>query len=159
IVFLLLGASYLRDTHDIVLVRAVRAAAALLAFVLLTLQVRSLFQHDQMTAPEADFLERSVYVLVWGGFALAALWFARLARDPVALWAWRLSGGLALATVMLVQVLLANPAFDGTDVGARPILNALLLAYAVPAALAALARRWADIENSRAVSLVSEIAA
>ena len=67
-------------TGDELLVRAVEAAVALLAFVLATLEVRSLFQRGSMAAPDAGFMERAFYVLVWGAFALAALWLARTAR-------------------------------------------------------------------------------
>jgi uncharacterized membrane protein len=77
----------------------------------------------------------------------------------VALWAWRASGALALATVLLVQVFIANPIAEKADVGRLPIANGLLLAYAVPAAMAALARRWIDIEPDRNVALVVEAAA
>jgi len=139
--------------------RAVQAGAALLAFVMITLEVRILFRPGDMDAPDAAFLERSVYVAVWGAFALAALWIARLRHDPVALWAWRLSGGLAVATVLIVQVLIANPIFERADVGSLPIANGLLLAYGVPAALAFAARRWTDIERSQGVNLLAEITA
>ena len=40
-----------------------------------------------------------------------------------------------------------------------PIANGLLLAYAVPAAMAALARRWIDVEPNRNVALLAEAAA
>lgn len=156
IVALAVASRFLADER---LRRAVQAGAALLTFVMLTLEVRILFRPDAMDAPEAAFLERSVYVAVWGAFALAALWIARLRYDPVALWAWRLSGGLAVATVLVVQVLIANPVFERADVGGLPIANAMLLAYAVPAAMAFAARRWTDIERNRIVSLIAEITA
>jgi uncharacterized membrane protein len=139
--------------------RAVEAGAALLTFVMLTLQVRILFGPDDIAAREAAFFERSVHVAVWGAFALAALWIARLRHDPVALWAWRLSGGLAVATVLILQVLLANPVFETTDIGPLPILNGLLLAYAVPALLSFMARQWTDIERSQLVNLLAEATA
>jgi uncharacterized membrane protein len=156
---LLVGLRFLRPTGDERLVRATEAAVALLAFVLVTLEVRSVFQPNSMLVPDAGFMERTFYVLVWGAFALAALWLARTRRDPVALWAWRASGALALATVLLVQVFIANPIAEKADVGRLPIANGLLLAYAVPAAMAALARRWIDIEPDRNVALVVESAA
>ena len=156
---LVVGLRFLRPTGDERLVRAAEAAVALLAFVLATLEVRSVFQPDSMAAPDAGFMERTFYVLVWGAFALAALWLARARRDPVALWAWRASGALALATVLVVQVLIANPVFEKADVGRLPIANGLFLAYAVPAAMAALARRWIDVEPNRNVALVVEAAA
>jgi uncharacterized membrane protein len=153
------GLRFLRPTGDIQLVRATEAAIALLAFVLLTLEVRSVFRADAMMAPDARFMERAFYVLVWGAFALAALWLARMRRDVVALWAWRISGGLAVALVLVVQVLLANPIFDKADVGRLPIANGLFLAYALPAVMAALARRWIDVEPNRNVALFVEVAA
>ena len=156
---LLVGLRFLRPTGDERLVRATEAAVALLAFVLVTLEVRSVFQPDSMAAPDAGFMERTFYVLVWGAFALAALWLARTRRDPVALWAWRASGALALATVLVVQVFIANPIVEKADVGRLPIANGLFLAYAVPAAMAALARRWIDVEPDRNVALVVEAAA
>jgi uncharacterized membrane protein len=156
---LLVGLSFLRPSGERWLILATEASIALLAFVLITLEVRSLFEPDSMMAPDADFMERAVYVLAWGAFALGALWIARTRRDPVALWAWRVSGTLAAALVLVVQVLVANPVFDNADVGSWPILNGLLLAYAVPAAMAALARRWIDVEPDRRVALLTEATA
>jgi len=153
------GLRFLRPTGDEPLVRATEAAIALLVFVLLTLQVRSVFRYDAMMAPDARFMERAFYVLVWGAFALAALWLARTRRDVVALWAWRVSGGLAVALVLIVQVLVANPIFDRADVGRLPIANGLFLAYALPAVMAAVARRWIDVEPNRNVALLAEAAA
>ena len=136
--------------------RAVQVGAALLTFVMLTLEVRILFRPESMDAPEAAFLERAVYVVVWGAFALAALWVARLRHDPVALWAWRLSGVLTVVMVLAVQVLVANPIFVHADVGALPIANGLLLAYAVPAVMAFIARQWTEIERDAAVNFIAE---
>ena len=156
---LMVGLRFLRPTGDDRLVRASEAAVALLSFVLVTLEVRSVFQPGSMAAPEAGFMERTFYVLAWGAFALAALWMARTRRDRVALWAWRASGTLALATVLVVQVLIANPVSETVDVGRLPIANGLFLAYAVPAAMATLAGRWIDVEPNRNVALVVEVTA
>jgi uncharacterized membrane protein len=156
---LVTGLRFLRPTGDQRLVRAVEATIALLAFVLATLEVRSLFQPGSMATQDAGFTERSFYVAIWGAFALAALWMARRRQDLVALWAWRLSGGLAIATVLVVQVLIANPVFEPADVGRLPLFNGLFLAYAVPAAMAALARRWIDVEPNRSIDLFIEVAA
>jgi uncharacterized membrane protein len=158
IVALLVGLHFLRPTGDLQLIRASEAAVALLAFVLVTLEVRSVFSHADMAALEADFMERAFYVLVWGAFALAALWVARMRpdpvdQDPVALWTWRVSGTLAMALALVAQVLVANPVFDHVDVGRLPIANGLLLAYAVPAAMAAWARRWIDVEPNKDVAV------
>lgn len=156
---LVVGLRFLRPMGDERLVRAVEATIALLAFVLATLEVRSLFQPGSMATPDAGFTERSFYVAIWGAFALAALWMARRRQDLVALWAWRLSGGLAITTALVVQVLIANPVFEPADVGRLPLFNGLFLAYAVPAAMTALARRWIDVEPNRSVDLFIEVAA
>jgi len=156
---LVVALRFLRPTGDMKLVRAVEAAAALLVFVLLTLQVRSVFQPTSMDIPDASFMERAFYVLVWGAFALAALWVARRDGDPVALWVWRLSAILATAVVLVLQVLIANPVFEPADVGRLPIANGLLLAYAVPAAMAALAHRWIDVEPNRNAAFLVEAVA
>ena len=156
---LAVGLRFLRPTGDERLIRAAEVAIALLAFVLATLEVRSVFQHDSMAAPDAGFRERSFYVLVWGAFALVALWMARTRHDVVALWAWRASGALAVATALVVQVVIANPVFEKADVGRLPIANGLFLAYALPAAMAALARRWTDVEPNRNAALLAGAAA
>jgi uncharacterized membrane protein len=148
---LLMGAHYLQVMRNDRLVLATEAAAALLAFVLVTLQIRSLFHRTDMDALSAAFIERACYVAAWGGFALAALWLTRTRPHPVTLWAWRLSGALAAGTAVLVQVLIANPVVAPVDVGSLPILNGLLLAYGVPAAMAVLATRWSDVEADKNV--------
>jgi uncharacterized membrane protein len=144
---LVAGAHYLRRTMNDRLVMATEAAIALLAFALMTLEIRSLFQSGALDAAAAPFLERACYVAVWGAFALAALWFARRERHLVALWTWRVIGGLVAAVAVLVQVLFGNPIAVTANVGSWPIFNALLLAYAVPAVLAVVAARWSEAEN------------
>jgi uncharacterized membrane protein len=155
IAVLVVGLHYLRHMRDEPLVRATEAAIALLAFMLLTLEVRSLFRNESMDVLDTSFMERAFYGVVWGAFALAALWFARWRQDAVALWAWRISGLLAVAVALIAQVLVANPIFDSADVGELPILNGLLIAYALPAAMAAAARRWmADVEKDKRASML-----
>jgi uncharacterized membrane protein len=157
---LAVGLRSLRPTGDVDLVRATEAAIALLIFVLLTLEVRSLFQPDAMAAPATAFMERTFYVLVWGAFALAALWLARLRRDPVVLWAWRISGALALGLTLVMQVVIANPVLSHPVLGQYPIANGLFLAYALPAVMAALAYHWVDgVETDRRVVLLIGAAA
>jgi uncharacterized membrane protein len=152
------GRHFLLASNDKPLIRAVEAAIALLAFVLVTLEVRSLFQRQSMAVFDAGFMERSVYVVVWGGYALAALWLARRRADELAL-SWQLSGGLALAAAIIVQTLVANPVAIPADVGQLPILNGLSIAYAAPAVLAFMAVRWLDRPSDRDARVITEIAA
>src|SRR5262249_18141663 len=136
----------------------VEAAIALLAFVLVTLEVRSLFQRESMAVLDAGFMERSAYVLAWGAFALAALWISKRRGEAMAL-SWQLSGGRGARAAGVVQVVVANPVSVQADVGELPILNGLLLAYAVPAAMAFVGRRWLDQPDDRNARLVTGIAA
>ncbi len=145
---LVVSRHYLLKMRNDRLIVAIEVAIALLIFALVTLEARSLFQRGAMDAPRASFMERAVYVLIWGGFALVSRWVERWRRDVVSLWAWRLSGLLTLGTVMIVQVLIGNPIVEKADVGSLVIVNGLLLAYAVPAAMAAVARRWMETEDS-----------
>ena len=64
---------------------------ALLTFTLATLEVHSLFPPSPLLEGPG-FLERALLVAVWGAFAVACLWLARLRLDPVLLWAWRATG-------------------------------------------------------------------
>jgi uncharacterized membrane protein len=77
----------------------------------------------------------------------------------VALWAWRLSGVAAALLVLVVQVAIANPVFEPAGVGHLPIANGLLLAYAVPAVMAGLARQWIDVEPDRRADILTEVTA
>ena len=152
------GRRFLLAGGDRPLILAIESAIALLAFVLVTLEVRSLFQRESMAVFDAGFVERSIYVLVWGGYALAALWTSRRRGDVLAL-SWQLSGGLALGAAVIVQVMVANPVSDRADVGGLVILNGLLVAYAAPAAMALAAVRWLDRPDDRNARLIAEIAA
>ncbi len=120
----------------------VDAAAALFLFLLVTLEIRSLFHPEGLARERLDFMERATYVAAWGIFALLAL--IRDSRSPSSggRWAWRAVGGLAIVAAVVIQSLLLNPVFVGGDVGATPIVNGLLLGYAVPALLAAAAAWW-----------------
>jgi uncharacterized membrane protein len=55
-------------------------------------------------------------------------------------------------------VLVANPVSVTADVGSLPILKGLLLAYAAPAAMAFVGRRWLDRPDDRNARVMTEIA-
>jgi uncharacterized membrane protein len=154
------GARFLRAVKNDYLVTGVEAGVALLGFTLVTLEVRSLFHGTDMAAPDARFMERAFYVLIWGAFAVAALWYARMRHDVVALWTWRLVGGLAAFVAIFVQTIVFNPVFGGGDVGPLPLFNGLLVAYAAPAVLAGLARRWSEgFEPDKKVGQLASVVA
>jgi len=130
----------------------VKASTVLLGFVLLTLEVRSVFQPAGLSAPGTTFYERATLVLAWGGFALVALYVAGNSGSKVALMTWRIVGLLSAFLAVVVQTIAMNPIAEGVRVGTTPIFNGLLLGYLLPAMLAALALRMArQAGESRAV--------
>jgi len=124
-----------RDALNLV----IEACIALFIFLLVTLEIRSLFNTATLAAERIEFFERATYVAAWGVMALAILLYDSVAPSPIRTWAWRLLGGVTLATAVLLQGLVLNPVLVGGDVGSTPILNGLLLAYALPALLAGIA--------------------
>lgn len=151
-----LGGRFLSAVRQDPLSETVRAATVLLGFVLLTLEVRSVFQPSGLSAPGTTFYERATLVLAWGGFALVALYVARATGSKVALMSWRIVGALSALLAVVVQGLAMNPIAESVRVGTTPIFNGLLLGYLLPAMLAALALRMArQASEARAVALAA----
>jgi len=142
-----LGGRFLAAVREDPLSQTVKASTVLLGFVLLTLEVRSIFQPKGLAAPGVTFFETATLVLAWGGFALVALYSARVSGSRVALMTWRIVGALAATIAILVQVVARNPIVEQVAVGDTPLFNGLLVAYLMPALLAIVAlriARWAD---------------
>ncbi|MCW5742930.1 MAG: DUF2339 domain-containing protein [Alphaproteobacteria bacterium] len=151
-----LGGRFLSAVRQDPLSEMVKASTVLLGFVLLTLEVRSIFQPSGLSAAGTTFYERATLVLAWGGFALVALHVARRTGSQVALMAWRIVGALSAALAILVQSLAMNPIAESVRVGTTPLFNGLLVGYLLPALLAALALRMARQANeTRAVAIAA----
>ncbi|MDE2005974.1 MAG: DUF2339 domain-containing protein [Rhodospirillales bacterium] len=88
-------------------------------------------------------LEPCLQTIVWLAIALGLDARPQWAARPVALWGRRALSGLAVAQIVLVLLLWRNPLWSYEPVGTLPVLNLLLLAYGVPAALLALQLRGA----------------
>ena len=138
-----LGGQFLAAVREDALSETVRGAAVLLGFVLLTLEIRSVFQPTGLSAHGTTFYERATLVLAWGGFALVALYVARTSGSRLALMTWRIVGALTAFMAVAVQVLAMNPLVDSVRVGNTPIFNGLLVAYLLPALLAIVTLRFA----------------
>ncbi|MGE0426272.1 MAG: DUF2339 domain-containing protein, partial [Reyranellaceae bacterium] len=147
-----LGGRFLSAVREDALSETVKASTVLLGFVLLTLEVRSIFQPEGLSAVGTTFYERATLVLAWGGFALVSLFVARSTGSKVALMGWRIVGGLSVFLAVVVQTLVMNPLAESVHVGGTPIFNGLLLGCLMPALLALLALRMArQAGESRAV--------
>ncbi len=126
-----------RATADDGLVQLLEAGAIAFATLLVTFQIRHVIAGDVGDA-SYSLLEMSLQSIAW--LAIAYALFRRQGEEPrvVQHWAWRILAGLAAFQVLALQVLLENPLFDAIPVGTMPLFNLLLLAYGVPAILAAL---------------------
>ncbi|HEX4505855.1 MAG TPA: DUF2339 domain-containing protein [Alphaproteobacteria bacterium] len=74
----------------------------------------------------------------WLALALFLLRLERTQSQRVRDWGWRAIGAVGLGWTLLITLLGANPYLNGFEVGDLPVLNLVLLAYGLPAALLAL---------------------
>jgi len=112
------------------------AAAATLALVFLTLNVRLFFHPGRLDAPGFTFAEIGAYTIVWGLYAILLLGIQRRFERPALGLLAIVCSGVALAQGLLCQTLSCNPLITNYQVGSVPIFNSLLLVYGAPAAIA-----------------------
>jgi uncharacterized membrane protein len=120
--------------YDDLLVRVLEAGSALFTTLLLTFELRYAL-YGRVDAPLTDFSKDALTPLLWlllGGFAL---WLAERRQRPVLLWSGIILVGLASAQIVLWQVLVANPMITSEPVGNLMIIDAVSLAYGLPAVL------------------------
>jgi uncharacterized membrane protein len=127
---------FLRQRDGIV-VRLLECGAALFATLLVLIEIRHAVQGPAMAAGRWDFTEAAWQATALFGAAWAALLAHRRGGRIALLWSARAAGIAALVVGGIL--LLNNPWTVGEDVPGRPLLNALVPAYALPALLAALA--------------------
>ncbi len=133
-------ASFLfRRRADDLTVAVLQAGAAALATVFTVAEIHHWATGGHVADATTGLLERGLTVSALCLLALGTIIANRRVAAPVLRWAWLIQGGAGLAGGAML--LLFNPALTGGVVGTWPILNALLPAYAVPAALAVLALR------------------
>ena len=111
--------------------------AGWIAFVVLlaSFEIRVLVS-GSLTGTDYGLLEQSLQSASWLAIAYALMQGHARAPRPVLLWASRILLCMAAAQTALLQVLIFNPFHGQVFVGAYPVVNLLLLAYAVPAIFA-----------------------
>lgn len=130
----LLAARWLRRTADGRAVMLLEAGALLFAALLLTLEIHTLFGQPLYQA-QRGLLEQSLHANVWLAIAIGLATTPRWAARSVAIWGGRLLAGTATLQVLFGHVLANSPLLVREPVGDVPLLNLLLLAYGLPAAL------------------------
>lgn len=150
---------FLRRVRNDELVMAVEASILAFAFLLLSLQVRSIFNPDGLGQQRFEVMERAWMAVSWGALALGLIYGDWRRHHAVLRWGWRIVGGLAIALAGLGLALQWDALFAGGAMGRTPVLNGLVVCFLIPALMAAGAA-WmlARMGQGRAV-LVAGIAA
>lgn len=100
-------------------------------------------------AAETGLLAGSVFTNVLLLLSLAAFHIAGRFHRIAALWGGGALAGLALVRIVCLELLLQNPLWSHELIGAWPLFNVLLLAFALPALLGLLIAR--DLERDTAL--------
>ena len=138
-----LAARWFARSADDRLVTTLETGALLFAVLLVSLEIRHLVGDGRLDRFGYGLLEQSLNSIAWAAAAYGL--YRQHGRTPrlVALWGWRVLGGLAAAQVVVLQCLFFNPLWTEVDVWRAPVVNLLLLAYGMPAIFAALFARAA----------------
>jgi uncharacterized membrane protein len=134
----------------------------LLVVAFVSMEIRHLLNRGDLDAPYLDSLaEVGLQSCAWFGGALALRWRLGPRLHFVQRWAERLLIAAALLQTVLVQLLWINPWWGGApdSIAGPPMVNAMLLAYALPAALAAAYAIVARGQGFRRVGTAAGLAA
>jgi uncharacterized membrane protein len=132
----LTAAIWFRRQADDALVLLLEAGSLAFVALLVTLETHALLA-GSLHVPPQGLLEPSLLSIAWLLLAIGLATGGGWARRPTAVWGGRLLAGAAAVQIVGWQVGLENPLWSETPIGRLPILNLLLLAYGIPAALSA----------------------
>jgi uncharacterized membrane protein len=138
---------------------AIEASILAFAFLLLTLQIRSVFHPYGLGRPDFEVSERAWMAVSWGALALGLVWASWHRDYPVLRWGWRIIGGLAIALVTFGSLIQWDGLFIGNALGQWPILNGLIVCFLLPALLAAAVSWMLSRMGERQAAMVAGIAA
>lgn len=132
------AAAYLfRRTGDDLTTQILEAGAILFTVLLISLQIHHVMAGG-LSVPSYGLAEKSLHTIAWLFVAAGLFASPRLRDHQIARWAGRILLVVAAVQAVLLQALADNPYLTGELVGDMPILNLLLFAFALPAALFAL---------------------
>jgi len=150
------AARQFRRRADDGLVLLLEGGALVLAWLLVTLEIRSLVAGD-LGSRTYDLAEQSLQTVAWLAMAYGCLRAYRRNGRAVLLWGWRLLAGLAALHSALFQLLLSNPLWSGTPVGSWPIFNLLALAFLLPAGFALAFARELRRDGQRKLAMAAAV--
>ena len=118
-------------------VRVADALAVLFSAFLVFFEIRHATNGGDPFARGSGLVEQGLMAVSSFGFALVLTRLDAARANPVFRWAALAAGALGVAVAAISLLLRWNPFLDGAPVEGGTLVNALLLSYALPAALAA----------------------
>jgi uncharacterized membrane protein len=132
------AARLMRRAGDDIPVRVADALAILFSAFLFFFEIRHLTNHGDPFARGSGLVEQALLAISSFGFAIVLIRLDASRANVVFRWASLGAGVLGMAFAAIGLLLACNPFIDGKPVEGGLFINALLLGYLIPAALAAL---------------------
>lgn len=141
----------LRRQKDDGLVRAFELISIGLIAIMTAYLVRHVFHiHEEILLREpTTFIERATLTNIFFLYGLGCLWFGDRFNRKAIIWGGGILLILALARILLLDLLFANPVFSSQYVGSLPVLNGLLLAFGLPILWLVLAKQLVTIPGKQ----------
>ena len=133
-----LAARLMRRAAEDIPVRVADALAILFSAFLFFFEIRHLTNHGDPFARGSGLIEQALLAISSLGFAIVLIRLDAARANVVFLWASLGAGVLGVACAAIGLLLVYNPFLDGRPVEGGLFLNALVLGYLLPAALAGL---------------------
>lgn len=150
---------FLKRVRNDELVLAIEASALAFAFLLLSLQVRSIFNPDGLGQERFDAPERAWMAVSWGALACGLIYANWQREHPVLRWGWRIIGGLAILLVTFGSAAQWDSLFANNAMGSLPLFNGLIVALLIPALMAAGAAWMLQRMGQRMAAMAAGVAA
>jgi len=144
-----------RRRADDQLVTALEAGAALIGFVLVSLEIRHAFHGADMAADAFGLGELSSLIIAWLLIGLTLLAAGTWRSRPSMLWGGRVSLAIGALALVVGALLAANPLLDHLSVAMPRIVNLLISAYAIPALLLLAAARLFESRGEGRLALAA----
>jgi len=154
-----LAARLFRGEREDATVVLLEAGALALGLALVSLEIHHWAQGGRLAGGAYGLLEQGLQSTSWLAVAYLLARRSLGIDDRLREIAWRIIAGAAALHVILISVLMWNPLLSSVSVGRGLILDALLPAYAIPAAFAALFARELRARQQTGFAIAAAIGA
>jgi uncharacterized membrane protein len=156
--FALAAALFRREREDIAVV-LLEAGALALVLALISLEIHHWSLGGRLAGGPYGLLEQGLQSSAWLAVAYLLARRSLGIDDRLREITWRVVAAVAALHVILISVLLSNPLLSSVPVGHELIADRLLVAYALPAAFAALFARELRIRGWHELALAAAVSA